>query len=139
MRVDSLKGSGVGYAEPDDEDVRIGSRDSERVRVWAPIQAVDCDGVVTIIIRDLGTTGARVEARPPRFRSGDVVLLQLPLLAAEKVGEIVWSNGAMAGIEFSQPLDRPTFQILVRTMQSPPDTLKGWQGVSFRRGYRIQS
>ena len=83
----------MGFAEPDDDDVRVGSRNSERVQVWVAIQAGDSEGTITIIVRDLGITGARIETRPARFHSGDLVQLRLPLLPAERVGEVRWSRG----------------------------------------------
>lgn len=116
----------MGCAEPEAIDVRIGSRDAERVRVLASIDAVCRDFTCTVLVYDLSLRGARIELQYARFQTGDVVRLRLPFLAAEQPGEVAWTHGATAGIRFFQPLDGSTFRILAKAMQ-PPDA-KGLDG-----------
>lgn len=115
------EGADVGCAEPDDFDVRIGSREAERVSVSAAIDAIYSNVTALVCLHDLPTTGARIEARQTQFVQGQVVRLRLPFLPAESVAEIAWARGTMAGVRFNQPLDRPTFQILTKAMQVPKD------------------
>ncbi|QGN55134.1 PilZ domain-containing protein [Novosphingobium sp. Gsoil 351] len=98
-------------------DVRIGSRDTERVRVWAAVDAVCSDATVSVLVDDLCRTGARIETRFARFQEGQLVHLQLPFLPHAQQGEVVWTDAASVGVRFSQPLDLPTFRIIAKAMQ----------------------
>lgn len=109
----------MGCAEPDAIDVRIGSRDAERVRVSASVDAVCADGTVLVLVHDLCVTGAQIETQQLYFQIGEVVRLRLPFLPVEQLGEIAWTRGALAGVRFSPPLDGATFRILTKVMKPP--------------------
>jgi hypothetical protein len=102
----------MGCAEPDGFKLRMGSREAERVRVFAVLDVRTETGNCAVVISDLSTTGARIEAQINQFRLGDVVSLRLPLLPAEQRAEIVWSAGTTAGIRFCASLDLMTFRLL---------------------------
>lgn len=109
----------MGCAEPEAIDVRIGSRDAERVRVVASIDAICRGFTCAVVVYDLSARGARIELQYARFQTGDVVRLRLPFLAAEHPAEVAWTQGVTAGLRFFQPLDGPTFRILAKVMQPP--------------------
>lgn len=116
----------MGSAVPEAIDVRIGSRDAERVRVLASVDALCRNSTCLVLLLDLSITGARVETAQSRFCVGEVVRLRLPFLPTEKPGEIVWTNGRAAGVRFFESLDMPTFQILAKSIPSvSPDLGEG--------------
>lgn len=112
----------MGCAEPDDSDVRIGSREAERVSVYSFVDAICGDVTIMVLVHDLCITGARIEMRESRLRTGGVVRLRLPLLPAEQAGEIAWAEGDLAGIRFYQPLNPATFRVLAKAMQLKRET-----------------
>lgn len=113
--------------------VRIGSRDTERTRVLASVDALCGDFTCLVLVLDLSATGARIEAKSTRFCVGDVVRLRLPFLPAERAGEIAWSDEGRAGVQFFQPLDSPTYRILSKVMRLHP-TIDGQTKVAVDGG-----
>ena len=109
----------MGCAKPRAFDVRIGSRDHERVRVLASVDARCKDFTCLVLIYDLSLSGARIEVQYARFQKGDLVHLRLPFLPSEQPGEIAWTHGVTAGLRFFPPLDGPTLRILTKAMQPP--------------------
>ena len=109
----------MGCAEPAKIEVRIGSRDAERIRVWGSVDAVHRAGTLLACLHDLSTTGARIQMREPRPAMGEILRLRLPLLPVEQVAEVVWLDSGYLGLRFFQPLDRPTLQILAVAMKPP--------------------
>ena len=113
----------MGVADPNTFDVRIGSRDTERLRVLASVDALCRNFTTLVLVLDLSVTGARIEAQFARFQIDDVVRLRLPFLPVEQPGEIIWTNGLSAGLRFFRPLEVSTFRILSKVMQ--PNSLVG--------------
>lgn len=113
----------MGVADPNTFDVRIGSRDTERLRVLASVDALCGNFTSLVLVQDLSVTGARIEAQFARFQIDDVVRLRLPFLPVEQPGEVVWTDGAKAGVRFFRPLDGATYRILSKAMQ--PHALVG--------------
>ena len=53
----------MGVADPNTFDVRIGSRDTERLRVLASVDALCRNFTTLVLVLDLSVTGARIEAQ----------------------------------------------------------------------------
>lgn len=123
MRICTGKGqkgpNDMGCAEPDNFEIRIGSRDAERMRVVASVDALCRNFTSLVLVLDLSVTGVRIEAQFPRFHLDDVVRLRLPFLPTERPGEIIWTDGVRAGVRFFHPLDISTYRILSKVMQPP--------------------
>lgn len=90
----------MGVADPQNFGVRIGSRDTERLRVLASVDALCRNFSALVLVLDLSITGARIEAKSARFQIDDVVRLRLPFLWEERSGEIMWVDGVRAGVRF---------------------------------------
>ena len=107
----------MGCAEPGAIDVRIGSRDVERVRVMTSVDVRSARANCSVIVHDLSATGARIEMQSVRFERGDIVQLRLPFQPVEQRGEIAWIAGNGASVQFFAPLDTQTLRFLARAMK----------------------
>jgi hypothetical protein len=114
----------MGCAEPEVVEVRIGSRNAKRVHVFAALEGRTKDGPCQVIIHDLSATGARIEARLGCFSPGDIIDLRFPLLPTEQRGEVAWSAGGCAGVNFCASFDEATFRLLAHALR-PTDSGPG--------------
>jgi len=121
----------MGFAT-NDTDVRIGSRDAERVRVLSTIDLRSARANCLVVIHDLSATGARIETQSVCLEPGDVVQLRLPFLPAEQRGEIAWVIDSGAGVRFSFPLKHETFDFLARAMKITETVGALWVGQSVK-------
>ncbi len=82
------------------DDGPLGRRGAPRQRVLLGARLVTIVDEHEVRIRDLSTTGARVEGDVPA--AGTDVMVQRG--THELFGRIVWSDGRRGGIEFEEPL-----------------------------------
>lgn len=111
----------MGCAEPEAADIRVGSRDAERVRVAATLDLRSRKANCLVLLHDISATGARIETQSVRFEPGDTVGLRLPYLPTEQVGEIAWTSGTSAGVRFYAAIATETFRFLSRAMRKSDD------------------
>lgn len=128
----------MGGAEPEVLEPRMGSREAERVRVLASVEAACSDGTALVVAHDLCVSGVRIETLVRRFQRGDVVRLRLPFLPVDQVGEITWTHGNMAGVRFFERLDGVSFRIVAKAMELNEPPAEGEANFRPGSGVRIK-
>jgi hypothetical protein len=106
----------MGCAEFQSAEVRIGSRDAERVRVVANGLLRAARSSCPVFVYDLSRTGARIASQRAWLEPSEIVHLELPFHPIPLQSEVMWSANGTVGMRFFEPLDPQTCQFLIKAM-----------------------